>query len=242
MIDTATAARSGRKARAASLRRFNWDHPEWVPGLVALAAWAGVLVLHRPAGHPHPSGWAGLLAGWTVMAAAMMLPPALRMAKYVSVNSLWRRRHRAGLLFAGSSLLVWLALAPVAAALGMFPEVAGNRRWLLGGALLVAAAWELTPHKRQALKACHRTIPLPAAGRKADAADVRLGLLYSRSCFRACWALMLPMLVAAHVSPVLMLVLTAIAVAEEVVFKGYKLAPAAATVLAASSLMVLVLG
>lgn len=231
-----------RPGRVASLRRFTWQHPELGLGLVALAAWAGLAALHPGHLHAAADGVAGLLGWWAAMVVAMMVPPALRMARWAGVNSTWQRRQRAVFLFAGSSLLVWLALGAAAAVVGTMPQVAGNRRWALGGAMLLAAAWELTPHKRRALKACHRTIPLPATGRKADKAAVRLGLLYSRSCFRACWALMLPMVVAPHVSPVLMAGLTTVAAAEELVYKGYRLAPAAATFLLSAGLMVLVLG
>ncbi|HEX2053271.1 MAG TPA: DUF2182 domain-containing protein, partial [Actinomycetota bacterium] len=228
---------------AASAKRFSWRHPEWVLGLVAAGGWVIVFVVHP--GHTHEpvaGSWPALFRSWAAMVVAMMVPPALRMARYVAVNSRWRRRQRAAFLFAGSSLAVWLPAALAAAALAALPWVASNRRWLLGAALMLAAAWELSPYKRRALKACHRTIPLPPDGRKADKADIRLGLLYGRACFRACWSLMLPMVVAAHVSPLLMLALTAIAVAEEVVVKGYKLAPVAATLLVVAALMVLVLG
>ena len=53
---------------------------------------------------------------------------------------------------------------------------------------------------------------------------------------------MLPMALVGHVGVALMLLLTGIAVAAEVVRKGYRLAPACAVLLTVAGMMVLVLG
>ncbi len=236
---TATAARSPEPVRigwVCSLRRFWHRHPERGLAAVALAAWVALLF----AGHSH-SFW-GRQANWLLMLAAMMIPPALPMARHVMQNSKRHRRQRAGLLLAGSSLLLWAVAGAAGVGLVWVIGLEGYRRWLLGGSLLVAAVWELTPAKRRALKACHRTLPLPPDGRKADRACCRLGVRYGGACFRACWALMLPMMLAGHPGVGLMLVLTGIAVAEEVVRKGYRLASAAAVLLTVAGMMVLVLG
>jgi predicted metal-binding membrane protein len=207
---------------------------------VALLAWALLFVLGGQ--HTHSAGWLRSQVFWVLMVAAMMVPPALPMARHVAQNSKRHRRQRGVFLFGGASLLLWLGVGLVAVTLATLTGASDQRRWLLGGSLLVGALWELTPAKKRALKACHRTIPLPPDGRKADRACVQLGLQYSKACFRACWALMLPMALVGHVGPVLMLLLTGVAVAEEVVRKGYRMAPAAAVLLSVSGLMVLVLG
>jgi hypothetical protein len=54
--------------------------------------------------------------------------------------------------------------------------------------------------------------------------------------------MMLPMALAGHPGVVLLLVITAVAVSEEVVRRGYRLAPAASVVFSVAGLMVLVLG
>jgi predicted metal-binding membrane protein len=236
VIASSVRSPSGRIGRVGSLLRFWHRHPERGLAAVALAAWVALLF----AGHSH-SFW-GRQTGWMLMLAAMMIPPALPMARHVMQNSKRHRRQRAGLLFAGTSLLPWAVAGAGGVGLVSVIGLDGYRRWLLGGSLLVAAAWELTPDKRRALKACHRTLPLPPDGRKADRACCRLGLQYGKACFRACWALMLPMVLAGHPGVVLMLVLTGIAVAEEVVRKGYRLASAAAVLLTVAGMMVLVLG
>lgn len=228
-----------REGRMGSLRRYWYRHPEG--GLAAVAAGAWVLLLVQSGGHDHHRSLAGLQAGWLLMVPAMMIPPALPMARHVIVNSKRYRRQRAGILFSGASLLLWAGLGLAAVGLAAWAGAYGHRRWLLGGSLLVAAAWELTPAKRRALKACHRTLPLPADGPRAATACVKMGVRYSWACFKASWALMLPMVLAGHAA-VLMLLATGIALAEEVVNKGHRLAPVAAVLLTVAGAMVLVLG
>lgn len=66
--------------------------------------------------------------------------------------------------------------------------------------LLVVAAWELTPWKRRALRACYATIPLAPRGLKADMACVRFGIRNGLVCVQGCWTLMAAMLVAGDLS------------------------------------------
>lgn len=238
MIAAATRSPSGRYGWVGSAGRFWRRHPERGLAAVALGAW---LLLLIQSGHDHSRSWIEPQAGWLLMVTAMMLPPALPMARHVIQNSKRYRRQKAGFLFAGASLLPWLGVGLVGVTVAAWAGADGYRRWLLGGSFLLAAAWELTPAKKLALKECHRTIPLPPDGRKADRACVKMGVRYSRACFRASWALMLPMLLAGH-GLVLMFLVTGIAVAEEVVAKGYRLAPVAAVLLTVAGMMVLVLG
>lgn len=240
MIATATRSPSSRYGWVGSVRRFWHRHPERPLAAVAAGAW--VLVLLQTDAHVHGApSWMSLQGAWVLMVVAMMIPPALPMARRVIQNSKRYRRQRAGFLFVGASLLLWAGIGFVGVSLAAWAGAYDYRRWLLGGSLLLAAAWELTPAKRRALKACHRTIPLPPDGRKADLACVRMGFQYSRACFRASWALMLPMALAGH-GLVVMMLATGIAVAEEVVAKGYRLAPVAAVLLTVAGMMVLVLG
>lgn len=241
MIAGALRSPSSRYGWVGFARRFWFRHPERTLAGAALLAWVYVFV--RAGSHSHGgTSWLQSQGSWLLMVAAMMIPPALPMARHVALNSKCHRRRRASLLFIGSSLLPWVGVGLVAVTLAGLAGFSDHRRWLLGGSLLLAAAWELTPAKKRALKACHRTIPLPPEGRKADRACIELGLRYSRSCFRACWALMLPMALVGHAGVVLMMLATGIAVAEEILRKGYRLAPAAAVLLTVAGTMVLVLG
>lgn len=193
--------------------------------------------MHHAAGPP-PAGTGGWLAAqgaWLVMTPAMMLPSALPAARHVALNSRWRRRQRGSAVFATAYLAVWLLFGLVAVSVARLVKLPEGGGWPLAAALAVAAGWELTATKRRCLRACHRTVPLPPDGWKANSACARFGLRYGWSCLGACWALMLPMVIAGHASLVLMVVLTAIVVAEEGLVKGARLRRPAALVLVAAA-------
>jgi predicted metal-binding membrane protein len=183
----------------------------------------------------HPAvqtgGWLAAQGSWLLMAAAMMLPLALPPARHAALNSRWRRRQRASAVFVAAYVTVWLLFGLGAVTAATWVHLPAGTAWPLALTLVVAAGWELTAAKRRCLRACHRTVPLPPDGWKADAACARFGLRYGRSCLGACWALMLPMAIAGHTGLLLMAVLTAIALAEGVLAKGTRLGPAAALVL-----------
>jgi predicted metal-binding membrane protein len=183
-------------------------------------------------------GWATRQGDWLLMAVAMMLPSALPMVRHVELNTRWSRRQRSGALFAGSTLAVWALFGLVVVSLtGWMPAAQQDVRPLVG-ALVLAAAWELTPAKRRSLRACHRTSPLPPNGWKADTACIRSGLRYGMACVGACWALMLCMAIAGHAGLSLMFVLTIIVVAEEVLMIGTRLGGRAALLLVATAFAV----
>lgn len=228
---------AGHAGRSISGTAWLQRRPEWPLAVVASGCWA-VLLSRQPA-HAGHIRWLQLQGDWLLMLPAMMLLPALPMARRVARNSLRRRRHRAVMLFGGVSLVVWAGFGVAAVTLVHLLDL--RSPLVLAGALAAAAAWELTPAKRRFLRACHRMPALPPHGRKADRACADLGLRYGYSCFGACWALMLPMAVAGH-SPGLMVLLTGIAAAEEITVKGHRIAPVAAVVLLVASAMVLVAG
>jgi predicted metal-binding membrane protein len=181
-----------------------------------------------------PGGWLAAQGNWLLMAPAMMLPSALPAARHVALNSRWRRRQRASAVFVVTYLAVWLLFGLVVVSVAGWAHLPTGASWPLVLALVVAAGWELTAVKRRCLRGCHRTVPLPPDGWKADAACIRFGLRYGWSCLGACWALMLPMALAGHAS-LLMVVLTAVVVAEEGLVKGTRLGDAAALILVAAA-------
>jgi predicted metal-binding membrane protein len=135
---------------------------------------------------------------------------------------------------------VWVAFGVTALATVHLVTVhAGiSDRALLAAALATAAAWQLTRTKRRALFACGRTVPLPPAGRRADAAVVRYALLQGRRCVWSCWAIMVVMAALGHASLVWMALLTALVLAEELTPFGARLARPAAAALAVAALAV----
>jgi predicted metal-binding membrane protein len=151
---------------------------------------------------------------WTLMVIAMMLPALLPAVRHVAANTLRWRRGRATLLFVAAYVSTWTVVGIAICLLSpLWAPAAGSM--LAAGALLVAAAWQLTPFKRAALADCHRPVPLPPWGRRADAAVLRFGLLNSTSCVRSCWAMMLAMSLANTGMIVWMLVVTSMTTMEK---------------------------
>jgi predicted metal-binding membrane protein len=160
---------------------------------------------------------------WQVMTAATMLPSCLPAVRHVVRNSLPPRRR----------LAVWEFLAPYFAVWTMFALAAtlldeGVHRlaegWAglgpdsplpFGAALVVAAAWQLTPSKRACLRSCRRGAVLAAHGRRADLSCLGFGLRYGLSCVGSCWALMLVMFAAGLGHVVWMALLAMLAWAEK---------------------------
>lgn len=229
------------------LERLRWHHPEWPAALLAASAWAVLLALHGPVSAAHRAPEAGgaihAAGGWLAMVAAMMVPSTLPLVRHVAGNSLWRRRERAVAIVLAAYLVVWAAFGLLAV-----PLAASARRVLdvptglltavlLGG----AAAWELTPTKQRALRACHRPVPIPPTGAKADLACARFGVRHARACMAGCWPVMLAMAVAGHGSLLLMAVLTPLVVVQKLVLAASRVVRSSATVLAGVALAMLAL-
>jgi len=217
---------------ALALRRTTWGHPELAAGGAAAAAWAllGVHALHP---HSGTEPFLGALAGWVVMATAMMVPGALADVRRLALSSMWQRRRRTIAFFLGGYLTVWTAFG--ALALAALP--------LLGvsaGVLLAAAtAWELTPWKWRAVRRCHLIEPLPPRGARADAACARAGLGYGVRCVTSCWATMLAMAAAGHLALGLMAFLTMVSAAEKLVVRSARLRRPVAAALAGAAVLAL---
>lgn len=223
--------------------RFGRRHPEWTAALIAVWAWGVLITLHGfhiladapagPVGHD--------LGGWIIMTMAMMIPPTLPSARHVALNSMRYRRQRAMAVFLASYLAVWAGFGLVTV-----PFAAGRSAVTGTGALdlavvatlAVAAAWELTPAKRRALRACRLTSPLPPQGRRADRACIDFGFRLGQRCVTACWAMMLTMVVAGHGSLVLMALLTVIVGAEKVTVRGTRLVRPASLLLCSAAVLV----
>src|SRR5262245_57621725 len=145
------------------------------------------------AGH---AGTTGLLVGWALMCAAMMLPLALPAARHVAVNSFSPRRARALAVFVAAYLGVFIAPGLLLPLLDVaLPGRDVHAGALVGLGLLLAAAWQVTAWKRWAVLSCSGTVPLPPAGLAADRACAEFGLRQGLRCLAACWPLMVLMAV-----------------------------------------------
>ena len=197
------------ESRWFSLReRLAWRHPEWWSLALSAACWIVLLTRTRPSDHAHAMGAAHAFGGmteWTLRVIAMMFPLAIAPVRVTAERSLWRRRHRAIAEFLAGYVLVWLVVGAIGIwVLTTLPLVSGlglNLSTSLG--LLVAAAWQLTPVKRRALRACHRTAPLAGSGWRADRDCVAYGLTTGGRCVVNCWAIMFACLLSAHSIPVM---------------------------------------
>jgi hypothetical protein len=133
---------------------------------------------------------------WGLMVAAMMLPGLVLPVRYAAFSTPHRRRHRTTALFVAGYLAPWMLLGlGVVALLALVPSPGVM---LAATALLVAAAWELTPAVGHALARCHRTTPLGYDGWGADRAALRFGVFHARACLVVCAPLMVALTLAGH--------------------------------------------
>lgn len=172
--------------------------------LAAQAAWDGHAAAHAgmaataiPNSALALRAWSGVTGGlgpWVLMTVAMMGPAALAGIRHTGLNSLRWRRGRAMAEFSAAYLSVWIAFG--IAALGATACIPAVTAWTATGlALAAAAVWQLTPLKRRWLRDCHRSVPLPPRGWRAETGAVRFGLRNGCSCLGSCWCLMLVMTV-----------------------------------------------
>ena len=141
-------------------------------------------------------GW--FLGVWVVMMAAMMFPSvAPTVALYAQMAR--RRWPLAPLVFAAGYLVTWAAAG--LAAYGVFElgkAVFGDQlawdsagRWVAGGTLILAAAYELTPAKEVCLSKCRSPLGfLVGAWRDGKSGALDMGIRHGAWCVGCCWALM----------------------------------------------------
>jgi predicted metal-binding membrane protein len=141
-------------------------------------------------------GW--FLGVWVVMMAAMMFPSvAPTVALYARMAK--RRGPIAPLVFAFGYLFTWAAAGVLA--YGLFELVRGafgsqlawdsGGRWVAGGTLLVAAAYELMPLKDACLGKCRSPLGfLLGSWRDGVSGAFELGARHGAWCVGCCWALM----------------------------------------------------
>lgn len=193
-----------------SVRSFIWRHPEWWSVGLSVVAWL-VLTWHAftaPAMHDHGMGlisWAGV-GDVTVMVVAMMVPLALVPLRLTAFRSLWARRHAAMAQYLLGYVGVWTlsvnaALIAQMAMRSWLRAVPMPQGFRLAVVCAVAAAWQLTPIKQRALRACHQPLPLAPAGWRARGDCVRYGIVNAAVCVTTMWPLMvMSWVLSAHVA------------------------------------------
>jgi predicted metal-binding membrane protein len=209
--------------RASQLERLLSRRPEVTAVPVIALAWAVLLTsgaqgLHTGGGSgsagmsPVMSGMPGMseadsgglgraladmasqLPQWLVMSVAMMGPLALAGVRHTGLNSFGWRRHRAMAEFGAGYLAVWCLFGGVA--LTAAALIAGGAD-LAGLSVVLSAAvgWQLSPLKYRFLRECHRSLPLPLRGWRAERGALEFGFRNGLSCLGSCWCMMLVMVV-----------------------------------------------
>jgi predicted metal-binding membrane protein len=141
-------------------------------------------------------GW--FLGAWLVMMGAMMLPSV---APTVALYSRMTRERSPVLpaVFSAGYLLTWAAAGGLAFAVGRVTGLVDGDvfawdeagRWVAGGTLLLAAAYEVTPLKDVCLDKCRSPLGfLLGAWRDGRAGALHMGARHGAWCLGCCWALM----------------------------------------------------
>ena len=174
-----------------------------VAALLALAAIAWWSTAQRMGGMDDGPGTdlgaLGWFEGvWVVMMAAMMFP-SVSPATALYARMARRQRTGAPLVFVAGYLATWAAAGLLA--YGIFEvgrSVAGGElawdgagRWLAGGTLLLAAAYELTSVKDACLARCRSPLGFfLSSWRDGPAGAFTMGARHGAWCLGCCWALM----------------------------------------------------
>lgn len=223
------------------------------PGLalwaVAGGCWAVLLLAilgggghghHSPAGDSATSV-AVFTGSWLLMVGAMMLPTTIPMVRmFLVVSARQPRPGPARAAFVGGYVAVWLAFGLLAltvatsvrAAAGALPWLDVDPRWTLAGVLALAGGFQFSKLKRSCLTRCRDPRAfLYQHYRRGARAGWDLGLRHGMSCLGCCWALMSVMVAAGAAALPVMVVLTAVMVAEKNTRWGARMATPVAVVL-----------
>jgi predicted metal-binding membrane protein len=169
-------------------------------GLAALAWWSTAERMagmdDGPGNDLGAVGW--FLGVWIVMMAAMMFPSV---SPTVALYACMARRGPRIAPFVFASGYLATGTAAGVAAYGVFKlgdrllgdglAWDGAGRWLAGGILLLAAAYELTPMKDDCLGKCRSPLGFPLSSwRGGTRGAFDMGARHGAWCVGCCWALM----------------------------------------------------
>jgi len=191
-------------------------------------------------------GW--FLGVWIVMMAAMMFPSV---SPTVALYARMARRgpRIAPFVFASGYLATWTtaglgAYGAFKLASGLLDdELAwdGAGRWLAGGILMLAAAYELTPMKDACLGKCRSPLGfLLSSWRSGTLGALEMGARHGAWCVGCCWALMASLFALGVMSLAWMAFVAALIALEKTVPFGRAITYATAAVLVLLGLALLV--
>ncbi|HEX8095191.1 DUF2182 domain-containing protein [Jatrophihabitans sp.] len=257
MTNAGVGVGAAYRPRPRTLHRLRRRRPELGAAVVVGLAWVLLLVLDSSHGGAAMTGallsmpdmaapagrWPGAdqLSHLIIMTVAMMGPAALSGIRHTGVNSLRWRQQRAMAEFGLAYLAVWTAFAIVVLAGSSLASGVGEPA-LFCAVLGIAAAWQLTPYKRHWLRRCHRSVPLPPRGWRAEKAALTFGLRNGGACLGSCWCLMLVMVVAPSGQLLWSVVLCAVSTLERLLERPGRVTRLAAVALGVAAVWTLALG
>jgi hypothetical protein len=162
----------------------------------------------------------GLSLHSLLMVCAMMLPTLTGNLRVLAGRNLWHRRHRAMVLALLGYAAPWVMLSIGAELVATTIPLRFNMV-IFGVALVVAAAWQLTPAKRRSLIRCHLEPLIAPIGWKADCDCLWYGILLAGQCSMSCWALMFACIAGHH--RIETMALTSIIIWIERIFPSWRL-------------------
>ncbi|WP_091107618.1 DUF2182 domain-containing protein [Geodermatophilus dictyosporus] len=213
--------------------------------VVAGAAWLVLYLLgqgtgagdhggHLHAGRAAAGTGAAALTGWALMVVAMMLPPALPLLRVLQrLVARHRTRHLLVASAAGAFLAVWVVVGALLVAGELVVLAVTGGAWrpapqvLVGGVLVLAGAFQLSPLKRRCLTACRSPRTFAVAhwhGERRPAVEAAtIGVAYGASCVGCCWALMAVCLAGGTAHLATMVPLAVVMAAERTTRTGLRL-------------------
>lgn len=224
---------------------------------LAIAGWAGLAWLALdmdsdwaqwtmpPDADWLPGHWAGTLAMWAVMMAAMMLPSALPMVRTFADLAARRGAPGDARAFVAGYLGVWGAFSAIAtvaqwllqAAGWTDPMVVSTSAPLSAALLLIAGAYQFTPLKRLCLAGCRTPLGfLLGEWRAGRRGAIVMGWRHGVLCVGCCWALMALLFVGGVMNLAWVAALAVAVAIEKLAPGGERIAPALGVLLIGAGL------
>jgi predicted metal-binding membrane protein len=198
--------------------------------LASVAAWAVLLAM----GEDMPMGYGLWIGAWTVMMAAMMIPSTSPLVLLYAKRS---TAANSALLTAGY-LLVWAAIGLAAYEVAMRLPDPGDR--VVGGVLIGAGLYQLTPLKTACLKRCRNPVDfLVTHWRPGRVGALRLGVEHGAYCVGCCWALMGVLIVAGAMSLAWVVAIALVVAGEKLLQAGQLLGRLGGVALLVAGIVVL---
>jgi predicted metal-binding membrane protein len=232
-----------------SVSRLNMGLGAALLGLAA-AAWYALVLQSPGMGMAMDISIPVYLTTWVTMLAAMMLPATAPLAiAYARVAQATGAGRLAALPFSAGYLLLWTAAGVVPLAVfvwsrGLVAGMTASRLGplALGGVLLVAGLYQLSPWKGACLRACRSPVGFVMSHDFESGAvgGFLAGAAHGAFCLGCCWALMAILTVAGFMSLPWMAALAILILAEKNWRYGQELARVMGVVMVVAAIVVAV--